>query len=145
MDKEVAMEAKEYLYQAYRLDQRIHAKMEQAASLRDLAERVASVTAGAPMGRGSSGSAMADAADRIVGLQAEISGDIDRLIRLKREIAEAIRRVAKPEHQTLLELRYLCFKTWEQIAQEMKYSRRSVYRMHDAAAREIQVPKGWRG
>ena len=51
-----------------------------------------------------------------------------------------IKAVADPECQTLLELRYLCFKTWEQIAVDMQYSTRNIYKLHDRAIKEIKVP-----
>jgi len=49
--------------------------------------------------------------------------------------------VDNTEHQTLLELRYLCFKTWEQIAVDMGYNVRHVYRLHDEAIENITVPQ----
>ena len=65
---------------------------------------------------------------------------IDRLIDLKREMRVVIGAVAQPDYQTLLELRYLCFKTWEQIAVSMGYSIQHTYRIHDQALKEIRVP-----
>ena len=37
------------------------------------------------------------------------------------------------EFQTILELRYLCFKPWEQIAVEMGYELRYVFKLHGRA------------
>ncbi len=45
------------------------------------------------------------------------------------------------EQQTLLELRYLCFKTWEQIAVDMGYSIQNAYKVHDRALENIIIPK----
>jgi len=47
--------------------------------------------------------------------------------------------VESPELQTLLELRYLCFKTWEQIAVELHFDLRWVYRLHGRALDEIDA------
>ena len=66
-------------------------------------------------------------------LQTEINHDIDRLIDLKREMVMLIKSVDNTECQTLLELRYLCFKTWEQIAVDMGYTIDNVYRIHRKA------------
>ena len=113
------MTAKEYLGQAYRLDQRINSKLEQVASLSDLATKVTTTISDVPKDPNHSTSTMADVIVKIVDLQAEINHDIDCLVDLKREIVKVIKTVDNIEYQTLLELRYLCFKTWEQIAVDM--------------------------
>ena len=66
--------------------------------------------------------------------------DIDRLVDLKREMVTVIKAVANTECQTLLELRYLCFKTWEQIAVEMNYTVRNVHLLHKEALQIVVVP-----
>jgi DNA-directed RNA polymerase specialized sigma subunit len=135
------MTAKEYLGQAYRLDQRINSKLEQVASLNKLATKCTSTLTGMPRNPNRGTSTMADAIGKIIDLQAEINRDIDRLVDLKREMVKLIKAVDNTEYQTLLELRYLCFKTWEQIAVDMGYNVRHVYRLHDEAVESIVVPK----
>ena len=73
-------------------------------------------------------------------IQAEINNDIERLVDLKREMVAVIKAVANTERQTLLELRYLCFKTWEQIAVEMDYTVRNVHLLHKEALKAIVIP-----
>ena len=101
------MTAKEYLSQAYRLDQRIDSKIEQVASLNDLATKCTSTMTGMPRNPSGSTSTMADTVCKIIDLQAEINRDIDALVELKREIIGAIKAVENPEYQTLLEKRNL--------------------------------------
>jgi DNA-directed RNA polymerase specialized sigma subunit len=134
------MTAKEYLGQAYRLDQRINSKLEQVASLNELATKCTSTLTGMPRNPNRGTSTMADAVGKIVDLQAEINRDIDRLVDLKREMVTIIKAVSNPEYQTLLELRYLCFKTWEQISVDMGYSIQHIYRLREKAYDEIHVP-----
>ena len=134
------MTAKEYLSQAYRLDQRINSKLEQVASLNELATKCTSTLTGMPRNPTRSTSTMADAVGKIIDLQAEINRDIDRLVDLKREMVTVIKAVGNTEHQTLLELRYLCFRTWEQIAVDMGYSIQHIYRLREKAYDEIRVP-----
>lgn len=124
------MTAREYLSQAYRLDQRIHSKLEQIESLSELATRCTSAITGMPRNPSPSASSMAEAVDKIVDLQNEINQDMLRLVDLKRDIVTTIKAVDDMEYQTLLELRYLCFKTWEQIASDMHYSARWVHIVH---------------
>lgn len=127
------MTAKEYLGQAYRLDQRINSKLEQVASLNDLATKCTWALTGMPRNPNRRISTMAEAVAKIIDLQTEINYDIDRLIDLKREMVMLIKSVDNTECQTLLELRYLCFKTWEQIAVDMGYTIDNVYRIHRKA------------
>jgi DNA-directed RNA polymerase specialized sigma subunit len=134
------MTVKEYLGQAYRLDQRINSKLEQVASLNELATKCTSTLTGMPRNPNRGTSTMADAAGKIVDLQAEINRDIDRLVDLKREMVSLIKAVDNTEYQTLLELRYLCFKTWEQISVDMGYSIQHIYRLREKAYDEIRVP-----
>ena len=133
------MTAKEYLGQAYRLDQRINSKLEQVAALNDLATKATSTLTGMPRNPNRATSMMADAIAKIIDLQAEINNDIDRLVDLKREIVGLIKKINNTEYQTLLEKRYLCFETWEQIAVDMGYNVRHVYRIHDEAVSVIRV------
>jgi len=135
------MSTKEYLSQAYRLDRRINSKLEQVASLNDLATKCTSTLSDMPRDPNRATSMMADAVTKIVDLQAEINRDIDRLVDLKRDMVRAIKSVNNTEYQTILELRYLCFKTWEQIAVDMGYNVRHVYRLHDEAVESLTLPQ----
>lgn len=134
------MTAKEYLGQAYRLDQRINSKLEQVLSLRDLTTKATATLSDMPGGGNRNVYKMQDIIGKIVDLENEINTDIDQLVDLKRDIVAIIKAVENPEYQTILELRYLCFKTWEQIAVEMKYSIQHIYRLHDQALRMIVTP-----
>ena len=59
---------------------------------------------------------MEDIICKIVDLEKEINEDINRLVDLKFEIMSIIKAIGNLIYQTLLEQRYLCFRTWEQIA-----------------------------
>ena len=135
------MTARDYLSQGYRLDQRINSKLEQVESLNGLATKVSSTLTGMPKNPNRATSTMADTVTKIIALQAEINNDIERLVDLKREMVAVIKAVANTERQTLLELRYLCFKTWEQIAVQMNYSTKYVFDLHRTALKMIEVPE----
>jgi len=134
------MTAKEYLGQAYRLDQRINSKAEQVASLNALATKCTATLTDMPRNPNRATSTMADAVGKIIDLQAEINNDIDRLIDLKREIVMVIKSVDNTEYQTLLEKRYLCFLSWEQIAVDMNYSLQHMFRLHGNALKKVTIP-----
>ncbi len=131
------MTAKDFLSQAYRLDQRIKSKIEQLDSLNALATRASVTLSDMPKNPNRSTSTMEDTICKIIDLQEEINKEVDRLVDLKVEIVNIIKAVPNPEHQMLLELRYLCFKTWEQIAVDMNYGVRNIYNLHGAALKDI--------
>ena len=103
------MTAKDFLQKAYRIDQRINAKLEQIASLRELAVKATATLSDTPRSGTRNVHRMEDIITKIVDLEAEINLDIDALVDLKHEIVSVIKQIEYPEHQTLLELRYLCF------------------------------------
>ncbi|OJU13569.1 MAG: hypothetical protein BGN88_01405 [Clostridiales bacterium 43-6] len=127
------LSAKDFLSQAYRIDQRIDSKIEQVSSLHDLAAKATSTLSDVPPSGTRNIRRMEDIICKIVDLEAEINSDIYSLVDLKRKIIEVIKSVSNTEYQTILELRYLCFKTWEQIAVDMCYSIHHLYKMHNAA------------
>jgi DNA-directed RNA polymerase specialized sigma subunit len=135
------MNTKEYLGQAYRIDQRINSKLEQISSLHDLALKATSTLSDKPRSASPNLQSMESIITKIVDLEAEINRDIDLLVDLKREIVSNIKRVSNTECQTLLELRYLCFKCWEQIAVDMGYSLQHIFRLHDRVIKEITFPE----
>ena len=131
------MTAKQYLNQAYRLDQRINSKLEQVLALRGLTTKVTATMTDMPGSASPNVHRSQDIIVKIVDLENEINADIDRLVDLKREIVSVIKGVEDPECQTLLELRFLCFKTWEQIAVEMNYGIDNIYRLHRKAIKMV--------
>ena len=135
------MTAKEYLNQAYWLDRRIDSKLEQLSALRDTATKTTAVMDGEVVSHTRNVHSLQDVIAKIIDMQEEINSDIDALVDLKRDIMRTIREIEDPEAQTVLELRYLCFKRWEEISVIMNYSVRRVYQIHDEALEKIPVPE----
>ena len=135
------MNEKDYLLQARYLDERITSKTQQIASLNDLATRCTSTFSDMPRNPNHGGSRLEDCIIKIIDLEDSLKKDIEKLVDLKREIMGVIKAVPNVEYQTLLEKRYLCFITWEQIAVDMNYSMQHIHRMHSSALKEIVVPK----
>ena len=134
------LSAKDYLSQAYRIDQRINSKIEQVQSLRDLAEKASATLSDVPPSRGTRNvHRIEDVIAKMMDMESEISADMKRLLNLKHEIVTVINCVESPELQTLLELRYLCFKTWEQIAVALHFDLRWVHRLHNRALNEVEL------
>lgn len=132
------MKAKEYLSQAFRLDQRIRSKLEQVASLGELARKATTSLQSGQDGGTQEDSPREKSIVKMFDLEDEINADIDRLVNLKREIIGVINSVDQAEHHLLLELRYLSYKTWEDIAERMNYSYRQVHRLHGQALDNLE-------
>ena len=130
-----------YLEQAYRIDQRINCKMEQVSSLHSLATKATSTITDMPGSPTRNIHKMEDIIAKIVDLENEINDDIDKLVDLKAEITTVIKEVDDPELQSLLEQRYLNFRTWEQIAVDMGYNVRHLYCMHDKELKKVRIPQ----
>ena len=86
------MTVKEYLSQAYRIDQRINSKLEQVASLRALATKATSTLSDTPPSGSRNVQSMENVIVKIIDLENEINEDIDTLVDLKREIVGVIKR-----------------------------------------------------
>ena len=134
------MTAKEYLSQALLLDHRIDSKIEQIASLNALATKCTSAITGMPHNPSPSQSTMTDAICKIVDLQELLKKDLSALVDLKREIMGVINGIENDEYKTVLEKRYLCFLSWEQIAVDMGYEMSWLYRLHQRALEKVVVP-----
>lgn len=129
-------ETKEYFGKAYRIDQRINSKLEQVSSLRALAAKATATFSDMPKGPGDVHS-RENIIVKIIDLEHEINADIDSLVDLKAEMIGKIKKIPSVEHQMLLEFRYICFKPWDSIAEDMSFSLQHIFRLHNAALQEF--------
>nr|DAH84028.1 MAG TPA: Protein of unknown function (DUF1492) [Caudoviricetes sp.] len=132
------MNAKEFFQRNYYLEQRVNSRLRRLSDLRQLAGRVMSSLGREPV----SGSADVHKLDgtiaKIVDMECEINEDIDHLVDAKRETMSVIRQVEHPDQQLVLELRYLDFKSWPAIAEEMGLSPRWVQTLHERALAAVE-------
>jgi DNA-directed RNA polymerase specialized sigma subunit len=112
--------------------------LEQIESLRELTIKAASTLSDLPRNPSPNIHRMEDIICKIMDLENDINRDINHLLDLKAEIMGVIKQVSDTECQTLLELRYLCFKRWEEIAVEMSYSSQHVYRLHEQSLKAVE-------
>ena len=127
------MNAKDYLGQAYRLDQRITSKLQQVESLRSLTERVTVAYGGEVVSHSRNLTSLQDTIVRLMEAEEELNQEIDKLVDLKIEISNIISEVRNENYKLILEKRYLCFLPWDQIAADLSISRRWVLTQHDRA------------
>ncbi len=133
--------AKKYLSQAFGLNQRIESKLGQIEELHELATKATVTYSDMPKSPNKDGSRMEDAIIKIIDLESEINQDMIQLVELKKGIIDRIKAVESTELQTVLELRYLSYIRWEEIAIELGYGIDNVFRLHRNALDEIKIPE----
>ena len=137
------MQAKDYLKQAYRLNELIQSNKSELDELRVLSESVSGIDlTKEPSSRSPSGDAgFAKIVMKIIDLEKAINDDINELLSLKLEIRTTINTVKDNDEKLLLKLRYLNFMTWENICDEMSVSVRTAHRIHADALKNIVIPE----
>lgn len=133
--------AKNYLMGAYRVDQRIENKLEQIQLLNDLAAKATVTYSDMPGSPNRNVHKMEDVLVKIIDIKTEINADMLELVDLKKETMDCIKQVDDPELQLILELRYLNYVGWEQIAGDLGYGIDNVFRLHRKALDFIEVPE----
>lgn len=132
------MRAKDYLLRAYKLNQRIDSKLEQLEVLKSISVKVNTCFTHTKSSNGNNEkSQMENTLVKIIDLSHEVNDEIDRFIDIKAEIMETIKQVEDINLQLLLEKRYINGKSWEEIADELKYSVSGVFKLHGQALKEI--------
>lgn len=136
------MTSKEYLSRVRLHEVKIKNKLRQIEHLRDMStslqgmeikERVQSSK--------TTGDTIGNAIGNIAELEEELAEDVKELMKVKQGVMGAIDRINNADYIYLLYERYLEFKTWEEIAVDMHYNIRNIYRMHGRALEEISKIK----
>lgn len=135
------MTGKEYLMQAYQIDRQINSKLEQVMALKELACRATSLISDTKVKETGPVCRMQEVVVKMVDLENDINDSINFLVDLKREISKAIEELPEVTLRTVLGLRYLCFYSWDRIAEEMGFSRPHVFRLHDKAIKILKISK----
>lgn len=131
------MNAKEYLNRYRHINSYIDCKLEEIAQLRDKATRL-SPTAMFDRG-GNVSDRVGRTAAKIVDLEREIDGEVDKLIEIRDEIANTISQIDDIDIRTVLEYRYINGLSWRKIAVKMHYTEKHVTGfLHRKALREIE-------
>lgn len=124
--------AKEYLKSIRTLDMAIKVKEEELYRLKLNIASLSPQTTGERV-MNSSTSDMMSTVDKIVDMQAVINAEIDRLVNLKEEARSKINQLKDTRYVSLLTDYYINCKTWEQVADDMGYDLRYIYKLHGRA------------
>lgn len=140
-NEEKRMKAKQYLQQAFKINEMINSKIEELKELRVLStslpgidfsqERVQTTK--------SHDAKFTKYVTSIVDLEKKIDEEMADLMGLKMEIREKIHQVEHPNRKIVLQYRYINFFKWEEIAEKMSYSLKQIHRIHSDALIDIST------
>lgn len=124
-------EVKDFLNRGYRIKERIAAKERRIDEWRRRAESITAEIKPVALFSSTPSKKVEDAACAIVDLQSEIKAEIYELAAVELEIGRLIKESGLDDtDQFMMELRYLNYMRWEEIAVELHYAYRWVMRRH---------------
>ena len=135
------MKAKEYLSQAYKLNNLIDSKLLQLEKSKSLMYGISSISKSSERVSGGKATSdrLGDIVSKTIDLEEEINKTIDNYVDIQREITAMIEAVENPIYRVLLTYRYLDFLTWEKIAKRIGYSYvHTVHRLHPKALAAVE-------
>ncbi len=136
------MTVKEYLRQAYRLDQKINSDIAEAERLREIATSVSAPTMGERVQTSPSGDApFVRRLEKLMALEETINKEIDLYVDLKEQIRKVISAVEDTDERLVLRYRYIHNYTWEQIGTKLYADARTVRRWHGNALTHVVLPE----
>lgn len=118
METIVQKDAKEYLKQVEKLDIRIKNKLIEQQQWREIALGITANMDGERVQSSGAKSKMADAVAKCVDIEAEINSLVDILIDTKKVVIQTIERLDSATEYNLLHLRYIQFKSLQEIADQ---------------------------
>lgn len=136
------MTNKEYLRQAYRLDQKINSDIEEVARLREMAGNISSPVLGDKVqtSRNRDGLFVRNM-EKILLLEEKINREIDVLVDLKSQMRDVIAAVQDTDERMVLRYRYIHNLTWEQIGNELNADKSTIRRWHGSALAHVVLPE----
>ncbi|MCI1958176.1 MAG: DUF1492 domain-containing protein [Clostridia bacterium] len=125
--------AKKYLNRLRYLNLLIKSKKEQLAEVKNKAESICSPSLRERVQTSPKNDCIESSLSAVMELENEIQIDVEKYLKIQLEISQAISRIENYDERTLLELRYINLKKWEEIAVDMNYSYRQTLRLHGRA------------
>ena len=138
------MTIRDYLSQAYRLDQRIDSNIREVSTLRKMMGSISSPVLGDRVQTSRPAEApFVRSIEKIMLLEEKINTEIDLLVDLKEQIRGVIAAVPDTDERMVLSYRYVHNLTWEQISDELNESVSTVKRRHKSALDHAVLPENF--
>ena len=80
-----------------------------------------------------------DAYVKIINLNDYINEKVDKLIDLKYQLIQAIEQLDNSKERTIIWMKYISSKSWDEIAEELKISKTTLFILHDEAVKKIEM------
>lgn len=136
------MTKKEYLMRAHRIDGLINGDLSELNRLKSLVMSLASFnTKDAVMHSRDSSAPFTLIIEKIVDLEKKINSEVNAYIDIKKDIRRAADSLSDDAERALIIYRYLGFLSFEEIAEQMNYSVRQIFRIHGKALEHIDIPE----
>ena len=132
------MTTKEFLRQYTNANNSINTKLDQISQLRSLATKSTTVLSDSKVSSGMSHDKIPKIVSKIIDMERQVDEEIDALQDIKKSVIDVIYNIDDAKLREVLERRYINDQKWEQIAFEMGYDIRWIYRMHGQALCRIQ-------
>ena len=135
------MTQKEFLQQAFVAHKEIEVRLEQITTLQALATQTTTIIRHAPGGSNVFRSRVETAVIQIQEHMTHLADEVARLIEVTKKISSAIELVPNANERAILEYRYLCFFSWQQISALMKTGVSNVWKIHRRAIKNFRGVK----
>lgn len=136
------METKQYLMQISRLDRMIQNKLSELSQLKDLIYGLSAIENKERVQTSPDFDKIGASVAKIDEMERKLDEIIDSYIDKKNHIIEQIDGIENETHYQILFARYIEKKTFEKIADEIKYSFRNTTRLHGKALQEFKKKYG---
>lgn len=130
------MTLRERLRNVRKSDMEVLAIEDQIQAIRDTLERVSPILSDMPSAHGNNDK-MIDGIAKMLDLKDKLNQKIDEVCGEKKEVIDIIYSISDGNYRKLLFERYINYKTFERIADEMNYSYPHICRLHGHALQQI--------
>ena len=79
-----------------------------------------------------------DAYVKLISLSDYIDKRVDNLIDLKYQLIKAIEQLDDSKERTIIWMKYISSKNWDEIAEELQISKTTLFTLHDEAVKKIE-------
>lgn len=129
-------EKKDYLRQFQRLNREIEQKQFSLQKLIDSRDRITTILTDMPRGGESDRMCICD---DIIDMQEDLKEKLTEAMRIRTDIQNKIDVVEDIDERIILNYRYIDNLKFEDIAERMSFSTRSVFYLHDKALKKINI------
>lgn len=129
-------EKKDYLRQFQRLNREIEQKQFSLQKLIDSRDRITTILTDMPRGGESDRMCICD---DIIDMQEDLKEKLTEAMRIRTDIQNKIDVVEDIDERIILNYRYIDNLKFEDIAERMSFSTRSVFYLHDKALKNINI------